>query len=145
MLTIVGLVACKSTIDNKSQVGIKGNWIITNVSYPGSEVINIHSFDIADSKCFEGSTWKFISNNNKGHMSLTKTGCINFSSDIVWSINKDGKFGLKFLNAGEKAKNTQQGYFLRVANQSEDSFQLIDNFNIGGKPTDIIYQFKKVN
>jgi hypothetical protein len=37
------------------------NWVISSVTYPGSEVIKVNSFQLADSKCFEGSTWKFIS------------------------------------------------------------------------------------
>lgn len=142
---ILMLGACKSTIDTKSQVAIKGNWVITSVSYAGSEYIKINSFQIADSKCFEGSVWNFISNNNKGDMSLTKGGCLAFSSPIVWSINKEGQFGLKIVEAGEKAKNIQQGYFLKVANQQENSFQLVDKVNVGGKITDIVYQFQKVN
>ena len=43
-------------VDNKSHVAIKGNWNIVSVSYPGSEFIKVNSFQIADSKCFEGST-----------------------------------------------------------------------------------------
>ena len=68
------LFSCKTSsvtskkVDHKSQVEIKGNWIISKVTYPGSEYIKVNSFDLADSKCFIGSTWKFISNNNKGNM-----------------------------------------------------------------------------
>lgn len=142
---IFALGACKSTMDTKSQVGIKGNWVITSVNYVGSEYFKIRSFQIADSKCFEGSTWSFISNNNKGEMNLTKGDCPNFSSPIVWSITKEGKFGFKIVEPGEKAKQVQQGYFLTIANQQENSFQLIDRVNVGGRPTDIVYQFQKVN
>lgn len=151
MLMAVLLFACKSTsvtntkLDTKSQVGIKGNWVITSVSYPGSEYIKVNSFQIADSKCFEGSTWNFISNNNKGSMSLTQSNCAAFSSPIVWFINKEGQFVLKVLNAGEKAKKVRDGYVLRVANQSETSFQLIDNINVGGQNKDVVYQFEKTN
>ncbi len=143
------LFACKSTsvtntkLDKGSQVGIKGNWVITNVSYPGSDYIVVNSFQIADSKCFVGSTWNFISNNNKGSMALTKSDCPTFSSPIVWSVNKDGQFVLKVLSAGEKAKKVRDGYVLRVANQTETSFQLIDNINVGGQNKEVIYQFQK--
>ena len=68
ILTVVSvLVACKSSnsatstkIDSKSQTTIKGDWKITSVTYPGSEVIKVTSFDLADSKCFVGSRWRFI-------------------------------------------------------------------------------------
>ena len=141
--SVMMLVSCKSTIDNKSQVGIKGNWVITNVSYPGSDMIKVNSFNIADAKCFEGSLWKFVSNNNTGTMELAKSGCPAFSSPIVWTITKTGDFTLK-ITEGDKAKTVTQGYFLKVRNQSENAFQLVDNVNVGGKNTEIIYQFNKL-
>lgn len=142
---------CKSTsatatkLDRGSQVAIKGNWVISSVDYPGSDVIAVNSFGIADSQCFEGSTWKFVSNNNKGEMALTKSGCPSFSSPITWFVNRDGQFVLKVLSAGEKAKKVRDGYVLNVAKQSETSFQLVDKIDVGGKMTDVIYQFQKVN
>jgi len=129
-------------LDNKAQVGLKGNWMISKVSYNGSDMFKLNSFNIADSKCFEGSQWKFVSNNNTGTMSVTKVGCPNFSSPIVWTIKSNGDFTLK-ITEGEKAKRVTQGYFLKMQNQSENAFQLVDNVNIGGKNTEVIYQFTK--
>jgi hypothetical protein len=148
---VILLFACKSTsvtstkLDKSSQVAIKGNWVITSVTYPGSDYIKVNSFQIADSKCFVGSTWNFISNNNKGNVSLTKSDCPAFSSPIVWSINKEGIFVLKIVEAGVKSKAVTQGYLLRVANQTETSFQLIDTINAGGQTKEVRYQFEKTN
>ncbi len=149
MLLII--VSCKpkakvanTSIDRKSQVAIKGDWTITKVSYPSSEYFKVNSFDLADSKCFEGSTWKFISNNDSGEMTITKADCISFNSKIKWYINKDGQMVLKIIDAGEKAKKVRDGYILSVANQTRESFQLVDKINVGGKMTDIVYQFQKV-
>jgi PBP1b-binding outer membrane lipoprotein LpoB len=160
MILAILFVACKSKsainaddvkiapvtttkLDRSTQVAIKGNWVIASVTYPGSNFIKVNSFQIADSKCFEGSTWNFISNNNKGSMALTKTDCTAFSSPIVWSVNKSGQFVLKILNAGEKAKKVRDGYVLSVANQTETSFQLVDKINVGGQEKDVVYQFQK--
>lgn len=145
----VFVFACKSNpttkLDMKSEVAIKGNWVVTSVNYPGSDVIKVSSFEIADSQCFVGSTWKFISNNNKGDMALTKSGCPAFSSPITWYINKEGNFVMKMLDAGEKAKRVREGYMLRVANQTENSFQLIDRINVGGNMADVVYHFQRTN
>ncbi len=147
--TAVLLFACKTSsitetkLDRSSQVGMKGNWTIVSVTYPGSEYIKVNSFEIADSKCFEGSSWKFISNNNKGEMALTNVNCPAFSSPITWYVNNEGKFVLKILDAGVKAKKVRNGYILEVANQTELSFQLVDKINVGGKLTNVIYQFQK--
>ena len=132
-------------LDKKTQVALKGNWVLTNVSYPGSDYIKVNSFDLADSKCFIGSTWSFISNNNKGTMALTSPSCTGFSSPIVWSINNQGMFVLKILDAGEKAKKVRDGYLLKVAGVTETSFQLIDNMNVGGQVKDVTYQFQRAN
>ena len=147
--TAVLLFACKTSsitetkLDRSSQVGMKGNWTIVSVTYPGSEYIKVNSFEIADSKCFEGSSWKFISNNNKGEMALTNVNCPAFSSPITWYVNNEGKFVLKILDADVKAKKVRSGYILDVANQTELSFQLVDKINVGGKLTNVIYQFQK--
>ncbi|MBC5837111.1 lipocalin family protein [Flavobacterium muglaense] len=151
MAMSVLLFSCKTSsitdkkLDRTSQVAIKGNWTITAVTYPGSEYIKVNSFDIADSNCFVGSTWKFISNNNKGEMALTKYDCPVFSSPITWFVNSNGEFVLKVLDAGEKAKKVRAGYVLQVANQTENSFQLVDKINVGTKMTAVVYQFQKAN
>lgn len=149
LMCSVLVLSCKSKsatvtkLDSKSQVAIKGNWTITSVAYPGSEYIKVSSFNIADSQCFVGSTWKFISNNNKGEMTLTKANCPSFYSPITWFVNKEGQFVLKVLNAGEKAKKVRDGYVLNVANQTESAFQLLDKIDVGGKMTNVVYQFSK--
>ena len=132
-------------LDRPSQVAIKGNWVLTNVSYPGSEYIKVNSFDLADSKCFIGSTLSFISNNNKGTMALTAPSCTGFTSPIVWSINNQGMFVLKILDAGIKAKKVRDGYLLKVAGLTDNSFQLVDNINVGGQVKDVVYQFQRAN
>ena len=143
------LVACKSNpstkLDMKSEVGIKGNWTITSVSFPGQEYFKVTSFNVADSQCFVGSTWKFVSNNNTGEMSLNKAGCDSYSSKITWFINKEGNLTMKLLSPGVKAKHNTSGYVFKVANQTADSFQLVDRIDVAGQVKDIVYQFNKTN
>ena len=50
---------------------------------------------------------------------------------------------MKVLSVGDKAKRVRDGYVLNVANVTETSFQLVDKINVGGKMTDVIYQFQK--
>lgn len=147
MLSVL-FFGCKSqsvtntNVDNKTERVIKGNWVITNVSFPGSDYIKVTSFDLADSKCFEGSTWKFVSNNNTGTLTLNDPSCIAFSSPITWFINQEGQFVMKIIN-DYKAKKVNQGYILRVANVTETSFELIDKINVGGSMKEVTYQFQK--
>ncbi|WP_284651283.1 lipocalin family protein [Flavobacterium terrisoli] len=147
-LLSVLILSCKSKsatnneVDNKTERVIKGDWAISSISYPGSDVIKVTSFDLADSKCFIGSSWKFISNNNKGTLSLKNPSCTSYSTPITWFINKDGQFVMKILDEA-KAKKVKEGYILRVANVTDNSFQLIDRINVGGTLTDVVYQFQK--
>ncbi|TBX70385.1 hypothetical protein EZL74_04205 [Flavobacterium silvisoli] len=136
--------ATSTKLDTKSEVAIKGNWTISSVNYPGADVIKVTSFDLADSKCFIGSKWKFVSNNNKGIMTLESPKCTAYSTPITWFINKEGQFVMKILDEA-KAKTVKSGYVLRVANQTETSFQLIDRINVAGNMTDVVYQFEKLN
>jgi hypothetical protein len=149
LLLAVIFVGCKpkqtivnTRLDTKSEVAIKGNWTITSVSFPGSDYIKVNSFDLADSKCFVGSTWKFISNNNKGEMALTSASCTAFSSPITWYINKEGNLVMKIIN-GTKAKKVLEGFILTIANSTETGFQLIDKVNVGGQFVNVVYQFNK--
>ncbi len=153
LMSLVSLLifSCKSSnsvtslkTDTKSEVGIKGNWQIVSVNYPGSDVIKVTSFDLADSKCFVGSTWKFVSNNNKGTLTLNSPKCTAYSTPITWYVNKEGQFVMKILDEA-KAKTVKSGYILRVANETATSFQLIDHINVGGNGADVVYQFEKLN
>lgn len=142
------ILSCKSKsatntkLDSKTQVALKGNWTITSVTYPNQSVFKVTSFDLADSKCFVGSKWKFISNNNKGNLSLESPSCTTYSTPIRWFINKEGQFVMKILDEA-KAKKVKEGYVLRVANVNDNSFQLIDQIDIAGKATDVTYQFNR--
>jgi len=148
VLLTITLIGCKSKsvtntkVDNKSERVIKGEYSISSVTYPGSDFIKMNSFDIADSKCFVGSKWKFISNNNKGNFALDNASCTSFTSPITWYMNKEGNFVMKILNE-TKSKKVLEGYILKVANLTETSFQLIDKVNVGGKMVDVVYEFQR--
>ena len=145
VLLTITLIGCKSKsvtntkVDNKSERVIKGEYSISSVTYPGSDYIKMNSFDIADSKCFVGSKWKFVSNNNKGNFALDNA---SFTSPITWYMNKEGNFVMKILNE-TKSKKVLEGYILKVANLTENSFQLIDKVNVGGKMVDVVYEFQR--
>lgn len=150
LIVAFAVFSCKSTspvntnLDKKSEVKMKGNWTITSVTYPGSDYIKVSSFDLADSKCFVGSSWKLVSNNNTGIMSLNSTTCTSFTSNIKWYVNRTNEFVLKILD-NSKARKLKEGFALKVANQTDTSFQLVDTMDVGGKMTEVVYQFEKAN
>ncbi|MEE4000294.1 hypothetical protein V1T75_08085 [Tenacibaculum sp. FZY0031] len=149
-LLIFAVIGCKSTsvtntkLDNKTERMLKGNWTITAVNFSGSDYLKVNSFNLEDSSCFIGSNWSFVSNNNKGEMSLNtpSTECKDFSSPITWYVNTDGNFVLKIIN-NHKAKDVNAGYILSVRNITETSFDLIDQVNVAGQLKDITYSFQR--
>jgi len=153
MLTVLTFIlACKSKskivsqtehMDVISQKALKGNWQITDVTFTGPDYYKVKAFQIADAKCFIGSQWNFIPSSNKGTLNLTKTDCPAVNSPIVWSINKQGLFGLKILNSGEKARKTDQGFMLKFSDKTETSFKLIDEVDVGNTRNEVIYKFEK--
>ncbi|RZJ36108.1 MAG: hypothetical protein EOO51_01800 [Flavobacterium sp.] len=150
-LIALAISACKSKsatetgLNLKQQKMMNGSWTLTAVTTPANNYIKVNTFEIADSKCFEGSKWKLVSNNNKGEMSLSNgaADCPAFSSPITWFRNKNNQFVLKILNAGEKARKVRDGYVLDVANQTENSFELIDMVDVAGKKANVVYHFEK--
>lgn len=151
MFLVSIVIGCKSKsatstkLDNKTEVALKGNWRISSVTYPGSDYIRVTSFEVEDSKCFVESEWNFISNNNKGSMALKKSGCRAYGTAISWYVNKEGNMVLKFLDEGLKSKKVKEGYIVKLSNVTENTFQLVDKINVGGKLTDVIYQFQRLN
>lgn len=146
LLSFVGLAlaSCKPTMDKQSQYGIKGDWTLTSVSHIGGEFVKVTSFNIADAHCFNGSQWKFVSNNNTGVVSLSGgNSCPMFESNFKWFVNPNGEFEFKFVDAGLKAKNVTTGYKMKVKNQTATSFDLIDNFYVDGQGYDVTYHFVK--
>lgn len=144
-LVVMTAMSCSPKLNNAAQSDLKGNWTVTSVTYQNSDVIKVNAFGIADAKCFEGSMWNFIPNNNKGEVSINNANCPAFSSPIVWTITSNGTFTLKFVGEEVKAKNVNQGYYLTMGSQSENAFQLVDYANVAGNNVKVVYQFQKIN
>ena len=147
-LLFVTLVGCKTSqsststkLDRAVQKNMNGSWVITQVTEP--QLLSVNAFGLAKATCLEGSVWNLVANNNKGQMELTKADCPAYSTPITWYINDAGQFVLKLLDTGDKSKNVRSGYTLRVANQTESSFQLIDQATVGGRTVEVIYQFQR--
>lgn len=151
LIATVLAIGCKSKsptsvkLDQRMEKMMDGNWTLSSVTNPGGGFIQVNSFQLADSKCFEGSKWRLNANTNKGEMSLSTgdASCPAFSSPITWYRNKNNQFVLKVLNAGDKAKKVRDGYVLDVANQTETSFDLIDMVDVGGRKSNVVYRFTK--
>lgn len=151
LLVFIGIVvSCKpkqslvtTGVDRKTQVALKGDWVINSVEYSGSDYFKVTSFEVADAKCFEGSEWHLVSNNDSGNMALKKAGCPSYSSNIKWYVTDDKQFVLKLLTEGDKPRKVTSGYILIVSNITESSFDLTDKMDVGGSSGKVVYHFKR--
>lgn len=144
------VVACKpkqnlvtTSVERKTQVALKGDWVISNVEYAGSEYFKVNAFEVADAKCFEGSEWHLVSNNDSGTMALKKAGCSDYASNIKWYVTDDKQFVLKFIKDGDKPRKVTSGYILIVSNVTENAFDLTDKMQVGNSAGKVVYHFKR--
>ena len=140
----LAMFSCKTSTNTKNdvptQIKLKGEWTLTNVKYPSG--YKVTSFNVADAKCFEGSQWKFVSNNNTGTVTLNNNSanCPQYNSKIIWNIKHDTSFNLKFIG-DDKSKHVTTGYNLTVSDITDNTFELIDN----STEATIVYSFAKNN
>ena len=122
---------------------LKGNWEVTSVDY--EKGYKIKPFDEgADAKCFVGSQWNLVPNNNTGSYALSGGGdCPTVTRAIKFDVSKDKEFSFKVIDAGVKAKNVTAGYVLDFQNQTPTSFTLVQNVPFEGKILKVYYNFTK--
>ncbi|MCB9203272.1 MAG: lipocalin family protein [Flavobacteriales bacterium] len=139
--------SCKSTVkfNYSAQSKMKGDWTISSVEYRGAAGIMVTAFDDADAKCFQGSKWFFVANNNSGNYTLTGSSkCPSGTTQIKWYVTPENYFSMKKVFEGEKAKNIGEGYILKLENQTENSFDLTqDSYLDGGKKVQVVFHFVK--
>ncbi len=131
-------------VDKRAKVALNGVWSMTSVSYPDSEKNQINSFGLFDSKCFEGSVWKFDTNEEKGEIVLTKTDCMTWGSSIEWSVNQEQQLVIKIMNNSVVNQSGKDVFILKLTNQTRDSFQLVEKVNLDGVTTEVVYAFRKL-
>ena len=122
---------------------LKGNWEVTSVDY--EKGYKIKPFDEgADAKCFVGSQWNLIPNNNTGSYSLSGGGdCPTVTRAIKFDVNSEKQFSFKVIDAGVKAKKVTAGYVLDFQNQTPTTFTLVQNVPFEGKILKVYYNFTK--
>lgn len=143
-------ISCSSSkIATESAKTIRGDWTITNVSVSNENpaYVNINVFDEASYKCYQGSTWHLVNNNNSGYYTLNGgADCPSWTTSIQWFVSEQSGqpyFNFKQIMQGEKPKNVTAGYQLRIAYSTENSFMLVQDLMFEGKPLQVNYTFEK--
>lgn len=137
------------TVQESKRV-IKGYWTLDNITYGTSGTFNVTLFNDTSVECFEGSTWRFIPNNNTGTYTIDNPDCPTGERNFIFSIIEiDPASGLydfmvKPTNAKGKS-DTDVGFRLRLSQLNDSSMQWEQTVTLEGKPFKININFSKIN
>ncbi len=129
---------------------IKGNWSLDNISYSESGTFNVQLLNDTSRECFEGSTWRFIPNNNTGNYNIDNSNCPSGDRFFIFAIQEidptTGLYDFLLKPTNEKKKSEDGvGFRLRLAQLSGSSMKWEQTVNLEGKPFTIYMNFSKIS
>ncbi|UAB80569.1 lipocalin family protein [Marixanthomonas sp. SCSIO 43207] len=135
---------------SESRKIIKGYWALDNITYSESGEFNVSLLGDTSKECFEGSTWRFIPNNNTGVYTINNGECPTGDRNFIFTIQEVDPttglydFLLKPTNAkGKSPDNT--GFRLRLAQLNESTMRWEQTVSLEGSPFTINMNFTKIN
>jgi len=147
---ILALSSCKvNRTLSKSQHAIKGDWLLTSVTYNKTGNYNISLLNDTSADCLEGSQWNFIKNNTTGTYTVNKGNCPTGTRYFIYSIKEiDRETGLyDFLLKPtdiKKRSDDNHGFRLQLKKLSESDMQWEQTVSLDGKPFKIFMNFSKM-
>ena len=148
-LTLI-LTACgTSKTVRVSRKVIKGNWTLNTITYSEAGTYNVTLLDDATKKCFEGSTWQFVPNNNTGMYNINDSNCLAGERHFVFTIQevdeKTGLYDFLLKPTNDKHKSeTKKGFRLKLSALSDTMMQWQQTVAVEGKPFTISMNFNKL-
>jgi hypothetical protein len=153
MLAVIAatVLACGTpkTVQESRKV-IKGYWSLDNISYDRSGTFNVTLFNDTSKECFEGSSWRFIPNNNTGVYTVNNANCPTGDRNFIFDIQEVDPttglydFLLKPTNAKGKSEDNT-GFRLRLTRLNESSMQWEQTVSLEGSPFKITMNFSKIS
>ncbi|RMA64266.1 lipocalin family protein [Ulvibacter antarcticus] len=136
------------TVQDSKKV-MKGYWQLDNISYSESGTFDVTIFNDTSKECFEGSTWRFIPNNNSGLYTINNGACPTGDRNFIFTIQEiDQASGLyDFLLKPTDAKHRSddnKGIRLRLAQLNESAMRWEQTVNVDGSPFKISMNFSKI-
>ena len=87
-ITICLLSCGTSKTVRQSKKVIKGDWTLSSITYNQTGTFNVSLFGEASKDCFEGSTWRFIPNNNTGKYTINNANCSTGERNFIFTIQE---------------------------------------------------------
>lgn len=149
ILLVASFASCGSSkVVKQSRKTLKGNWTLNQITYDRVGTYNVNLFNDGSKECMEGSTWRFIPNNNFGNYELSGVGCDTDKRYFVWAIpNNEGdevnyEITIKPTDAKKKS-TTNTGFRVNLAYLSDENLTMTQTVAVEGKPFKITMNFTK--
>ena len=142
---VATLLSCGASNNIKSKENtIKGNWVLKKITYSKTGNYNVTLFNDTTKKCLEGSTWKFVPNNNSGVYSINGVNCITGDRDFIFVIQEINQAsGLYDFLLKPKNHQSNIGFRIELSQLSESNMKWQQNLMIDGTPFIINMDFIK--
>ncbi|WP_127845445.1 lipocalin family protein [Psychroflexus aestuariivivens] len=144
------LMSCGSGyLANKMEREFKGDWVLTEVSFPNSSgFFDVSLFNLGEVSCFENSEWSFVSNNNTGEFQLFGNDCIRETQEFAWSIDpttiESNVQEMVFkITTDQNARKVTQGSRIRIKSLLANTMIWEQSVNFEGDPINIQMEFKR--
>lgn len=144
MLTIL-LFSCGASKNVRTQQKvIKGNWLLTDIVYSKTGDYKVVLFNDANKECLEGSTWKFVPNNNTVTYTISDPNCIEGEREFVFVI-QETDVNMGYYDFLLKPKNNENniGFRLDLMKLTENTMVWQQNIMVNGSPFLIKMNFTK--
>jgi hypothetical protein len=148
IIVISVLAACGPKTVQQSKKVLKGYWTLDNITYSESGTFNVNMFNDTSKECFEGTSWRFIPNNNSGIYTVNNGDCLTGERNFIFTIQEMNKdtglydFLLKPTDAKHKSADGS-GFRLRLTRLDGNTMQWQQTVNLDGKPFKINMNFSK--
>ena len=143
------LLSCSSSKTVRtSKKTIKGDWVLSSLSYNKEHTLSVQLLNHASAACFEGSSWHFIPNNNSGTYTIENSECTTSIRHFIFTVQEinaeNGFYDFLLKPTNRKGKSeTNAGYRLELASLTESSMQWVQRVSVNGKPFPITMNFTK--
>ncbi|WP_299014730.1 lipocalin family protein [uncultured Polaribacter sp.] len=145
LLCIATLFSCGANKNLKiKEKTLKGNWVLNKIVYSKTGNYNVTIFNDTTKDCLEGSTWKFVPNNNTGIYTINNTDCNSGEREFIFVVQEVDKIS-GYFDFLLKPKNNKDniGYRLDLTELSENTMQCKQRLSINGVPFIINMNFTK--
>ena len=145
LLLTITLFSCGASKNVKAkQKTIKGDWTLTNISFSKTGNYNVTFFNDTTKDCLEGSSWKFVPNNNTGVYTINDTDCNEGDREFVFVIKEvDPISGYYDFMLKPKNNEDNLGYRIDLKELTETTMLWRQKINVNGTPFLINMNFTK--